>query len=190
MCKCISKTENCSSQLSGEQEKSIQISHSCMAQTKNTPISIPGIWWSIVPQGLVLTYSIQPSAECLRLANRNFKLAVIEHKCKQMTRYEEAWLNIPSWTCSFKAFGEAAVVKPNRDGEFGGRWVTWILNYSESHSGIICFQIFNPKTGRIIESRDIQYSVDKLNVLHHLLHLLILLIKKRMWWEVILNTTM
>ncbi len=51
----------------------------------------------------------QLAIECLSLANKYCNMAVIEYQYKQMTRYEAAGQQLPSWTKNLKAFGEAGV---------------------------------------------------------------------------------
>ncbi len=95
--------------------------------------------------------------ECLSLANKNCNLAVIEFNNQQLTRYEAAGQEISKWTKNLRSFGEAGVVKISKDGKFGDCRITCIfVNYEDKHSSN-CYRMYNPKSGKIIETRDIQW---------------------------------
>ncbi len=95
--------------------------------------------------------------ECLSLANKNCNLAVIEFNNQELTRYEAAGQEIPMWTKNLHSFGKAGVVKIGKDGKLGDRGITCIfVNYADKHSSD-CYQMYNPKSGKIIETRDIQW---------------------------------
>ncbi len=95
--------------------------------------------------------------ECLSLVNKNCNLAVIEFNNQQLTRYKAADQEIPQWTKSLRSFGEAGVVKIGKNGKLGDRRVTCIfVNYANKHSSD-CYQMYNPKSGKIIKTRDIQW---------------------------------
>ncbi len=76
----------------------------------------------------------QLAKECLSLANKYCNLAVIEYQDKWITRYKVAGLEMPSWTKNLWAFGEARVVKIDKNGKLGDRGETCIFNYPEKHS--------------------------------------------------------
>ncbi len=100
---------------------------------------------------------IQLAKECRSLANKYCNLAVIKYQDKQMTRFEAAGLGIQSWIAILKACGEAGVVETDKNYKFGDRGVTCVfVNYPYNESSD-CFWMFKLKTGRIIESRDIQW---------------------------------
>ncbi len=95
--------------------------------------------------------------ECLSLANKNCNLAVIQFNNQPMTRYEAAGQSLPAWTKNLRLFGEAGVVKIDKNGKLGDQGATCIfVNYSDQHAGD-CFRMFNPKTNRIVETRDVQW---------------------------------
>ncbi len=84
-------------------------------------------------------YQTQLAKECLSLANKYCNLAVIEYQDKHMTRYEAAGQELPSWTKNIKAFGEAGVVKNDKNGKLVDRGATCIfVNYPDKNN-INCF---------------------------------------------------
>ncbi len=55
------------------------------------------------------------------------------------------------------SFGEAGVVKIGKNGKLGDRGVTCIfVNYADKHLSV-CYRLYNPKSGKIIKTRDIQW---------------------------------
>ncbi len=95
--------------------------------------------------------------ECLSLTNKNCNLAVIEFNNQQLTHYEASGQEIPKWTKYLRSFGEARVVKIGQNGKLGDHGVTFIfVNYADKHLSN-CYQMYNPKSGKIIETRDIQW---------------------------------
>ncbi len=82
---------------------------------------------------------------------------MIEFNNQQLTCYEAAGQEIPKWTKNLRSFGEAGVVKIGKNGKLGDRRITCIfVNYAEKHSSD-CYRMYNPKSGKIIETRDIQW---------------------------------
>lgn len=74
-----------------------------------------------------------------------------------MTRHEATGMEIPPWTKSLKAFGEARVVKTGKDGKLGNRGITCMfVDYADGHSSN-SLQMINPKKGRIIKMRNLQW---------------------------------
>ncbi len=99
----------------------------------------------------------QLANESFSLANINCNLAVIEYQDKQMTSFEAAGQRLPSLIANIRAFGEAGVIKINKNGKLGDRGKTCIfVNYPDNNS-IDCFQIFNHSTGKVIKSRNIPW---------------------------------
>ncbi len=93
--------------------------------------------------------------ECLSLANKNCNLVVIKFNNKQVTKYKAAGQAIPKWTNNLRSFGEAGVVEIGKDGKLGDYKVTCIfVNYADKHLSE-CYWMYNPKSGKIIKTRDI-----------------------------------
>ncbi len=77
----------------------------------------------------------QLAKECLSLANKYCNLSVSEYQDKKMTRYEAAGLELPPWTKNLWEFGDAGVVKIDKNGKLGDRGATCIfVNYPKKHN--------------------------------------------------------
>ncbi len=91
------------------------------------------------------------------MANKNCNLVVIKFKNQQVIQYKTFGQEIPKWTKNLCLFGEARVVKIGKDGKLLDSGVTCTyVNYANKQLSD-CYQMYNPKSGKIIETRDIQW---------------------------------
>jgi hypothetical protein len=71
------------------------------------------------------------------------------------TRYEHAVLLLPSFVKHLRTFGEAGIVKNEKDGKVSDRGITMMfVGYADGHAGN-CYRMYNPVTSRVCESCDI-----------------------------------
>jgi hypothetical protein len=63
-----------------------------------------------------------------------------------MTWYEHAGHKVPKFVKYLGTFGEARIVKGNKDGKVGNREITMMfVGYADSHAGN-CYRMYNPVT--------------------------------------------
>jgi len=93
--------------------------------------------------------------QAFRTATMLDNLAVKEVDGKVLTRYEHFHGKYPWYAKALRTFGEAGTVKVGKHGKVGNRGEPMVfVGYADDHQDD-CYRMWNPTTGRVVETRDI-----------------------------------
>ena len=95
--------------------------------------------------------------EAVKTATKLDWLTVMTLDGETKSRVEHYCGKVPSFASYLKTFGEAGTVTTGKDGKVGTRGVIMIfVGYADKH-GRDCYQMFNPITRQISETRDVMF---------------------------------
>ena len=86
-------------------------------------------------------------------------LVVVDHGGRSATRYEHIWGKVPTFAKHLRVWGEAGTVeiKTKTSPKLMDKGVhCFFVGYARDHPGD-CYRMFDPKTGRVRESRDVTW---------------------------------
>ena len=84
-------------------------------------------------------------------------LVVVKVGGEMKTRVQHYKGELPNWVPHMRTVGEAGTVTIGKDGKVGDRGVTMMLLGPASNHGGDTYRMYNEKTGKVIESRDVRF---------------------------------